>query len=556
MRNTVIKAVMLAGLLVSIARVPLQAQSAALVAATDLVYADIDRLAELGVLDSVIVGQRPYSRREIGRIVRIARQRMEGSRSARTSRLGDEAMALADQVLRRVESRFPAPSIDPSTEEPIVSPFDGASLSFLATSADRRGFPGPGTMLTEATIDPLAERRLGRPAVRGQTTALELSQLLAPAGWLAFQARERVEYRRPNDSTLKQTDGEVLLASARARYRNVALMVGRQEFAWAQSAGDGLFLSSNSPALDQISIASDHPFVLPWLFRLLGPAQGTLVLADLGHSVVRSGSRLLAYKVSIQPSDAIEFGGTFMDHYLGDGHRTSSFKNQLIDFLPFIDVFRHHNYIDPTHEFDVDSDKLLGVDGRIRIDALGGVTLTGELLIDDFDKNRIRYLVTSSGSSTFALIVPQLGSPALSLKLSAKHMGIGTYTHAELTNGITTRGRLLGDELGPDAKGYSAKLRWSPGAEMAFEVEGATAIYSNATYRSFYSDPAQTLFELYKDSHGTDELRDRLVGKLTVLGADDIALTMRAGVERIRNAFFTGGGRHDYVAEIAVRLSQ
>ena len=529
----------------------LGAQAAAIVLATDLVYADIDRLAELGVLDSIVIGQRPYSRLEIRRIARGARKRLE-----RGGGLSDDTRNIADPLLRRVETRFGSDGSNDDRQEPFLALFEGASLSVLSTDAIRRGFPSPGARPTEATIDPLAARRLGKPALAGQTVALELTQSAAPTSWLAFQARERVESRSPRDSTLTRTDGEVLLASARARYGNVAVMIGRQEFAWAQSAGDGLFLSSTAPALDQISLASDHPFVLPWLLRYLGSTQATLILAELGPSVTRSGSKLLAYKVSVQPSSAVELGGTFMDHFAGSGARSSSFGNQFVDFLPFIDVFRKHNYTDTSRVIDVDSDKLLGVDGRVRIDPLGGVLLTGELLIDDFDVHRIPKLLTGYGSQTLALIVPQLGSPALSLKLSAKHMGIITYTHADLKNGITTRGRLLGDELGPDARAYSAKLRLAPFAELGFELEGSAAIYSDATYTAFYSDAAGTRYVVQKLSHGTDELRDRLVGTVVYQSVDGVALTMRAGAERSRNVFFTGGRRRDYVAEIALRFGQ
>ena len=161
----------------------------------------------------------------------------------------------------------------------------------------------------------------------------------------------------------------MLLGSARARFRNVALTIGRQQFAWSQSADDGLFLAADAPALDQISLAGDHPFVLPSLLRLLGPTQATIILADLGPSSVRSHSKLLTYKVSVQPTNRLELGGTFMNHYGGTGGRQSSLGDHIIDFLPFIDIFRHHNYTDTTQALDVDSDKLLGVDGRLRLAA-------------------------------------------------------------------------------------------------------------------------------------------------------------------------------------------
>ncbi|MEO8620468.1 MAG: capsule assembly Wzi family protein, partial [bacterium] len=329
-----------------------------------------------------------------------------------------------------------------------------------------------------------------------------------------------------------------------------------QQLTWSQSEGDGLFLASDAPALDQIVVSGDHPFALPWFFRKLGPTQATLSIAELGPSAIRSHSKLLTYKVSIQPGSAVELGGTFMNHYGGAGGRKSSFSDRLIDFLPFIDVFRTHNYVDTTRAVDVDSDKLLGVDGRVRLDALGGTVLTGELLIDDFDPHRLPKLLTGYGSQTFAIILPHLGSPALSAKLSAKHMGIITYTHGELRDGIASRGRLLGDELGPDAKSYSALIRLASPAGIRLEVEGRSSVYSNATYNSFYSDPAQTKFVVQKIAKYPDELRELLFATLILQPTEGVALTMRGGAERIRNADFLGGRRRDVIGEIAMRIGQ
>jgi hypothetical protein len=534
----------------------LRAQGTGLVPPSDLAYVDIDRLGELGVLDSVIIGQRPYSRREIARIARVARVRLDGIHRFGGTEMSEDAAAYAEGLVHRLETRFSDAAPDRPFDGWVVAFVDGASLTFNSTDADRRGFPAPYSRLTEATIDPLAERRLGQPAVRGNTGALELSNRIEPTSWLAIQARERVEYRSPHDTTITRTTGELLLASARAVYRNAALTVGREEFTWAQTADQGLFLASDAPALDQISLTGDHPFVLPSFLKLLGPTQATLIFADLGASVQRSHSKLLTYKVSVQPSRSVELGGTFMNHFGGTGSRSSSFGDRLIDFLPFVDVFRKHNYSDTTRVRDVESDKLLGLDGRFRFARLGGLLLTGELLIDDFDVHRLPKLLTGYGSQTFAMIIPELGWHSLSAKLTAKHMGILTYTHNELANGITTRGRLLGDELGPDSKSYSGQFRWTPASTVRFELEGRSAIYSNATYTSFYTDPAQTQFVVQKVSSTPNELRDLLLGSLILESEDAVALTMRTGFQRIRNASFQGGRRRDYVAEIALRIGQ
>ncbi|MDB4915722.1 MAG: Capsule assembly protein Wzi [Gemmatimonadetes bacterium] len=537
-----VRAVSAAAILALAAAPRLSAQGTATVAPSDLAYADIDRLSQLGVLDSVIMGQRPYSRREIARIARIAADRLE-LRGAHFS-------TYAGELVQRLRARFPEGD-GRARDEWLLSPIDGASLTAATTDAERRAFLSLANKSTEATIDPLAERRLGQPAVRGSTLALEVAQRVEPTSWLAIQARERIEARSPRDTGISSTQGEVLLASARARFRNLALTVGRQQVTWAQDAGGGIVLASDAPALDQISITGDQPFILPGFLHLLGPTQGTLLLADLGPSVSHAHSRLLAYKVSVQPSSILELGASFENHYGGAGSRSSSVSDRLIDFLWFFDIFRHHNYTDTSKSLDVESDKVLAADGRLRIAPLGGLVVTGEMLIDDFDVHRIPQLLTGYGSQTVGLSWPVLVSPELSLKLTAKHLGIITYTHAQLTDGMTSRGRLLGDELGPDSKSFGALLGWTPTAAARFELEGRSAIYSNAAYAGFYPDTSSSKYVVKKLSSLPNELRDILIGGLTLQDNSGLALTARAGMERIRNV--SSGRRRDYVAQLALR---
>lgn len=542
--------------LFALASVSAHAQGTGLVPLGDLAYRDLDRLSELGVLDSIVIGQRPYSQRAIARIARVARDRLDGGSRGLARRSHEENGVYVDGILRRLNQRFADEDDVAEFSDPEVNLFDGGLIGVTSTDANRRGFPASHTRPIEATINPLEAPRLGKPVVRGDVGFLELAHRVEPTRWLAFQARERVEWRNPYDTTLRRTTGEVLLASVRARVRNLAITAGRQQFGWAQAEGDGLFLSSEAPALDQVSVTSDHPFALPGILRFLGSTQGTLIVADLGKSTARSRSKLVTYKVSVQPNSAVELGGTFMNHFGGAGARTSSLGNRLIDLLPFIDIFRTHNYVDTTRALEVESDKLLGVDWRFRFDQVGGVLVVGEALIDDFDVHRIPKLFTGYGSQTLGIILPRVGSPAVSLRLSAKHMGILTYSHGQLSNGIATRGRLLGDELGPDAKAFGALLSWMPSAALRLDLEGRSAIYSNAEYSAFYSDVAQTRYVVQKVSSAPNELRERLLGSMVMQSAEGMALSIRIGAERTRNANFQGGRRRDIVGEIALRIGQ
>jgi hypothetical protein len=518
----------------------LGAQGTAPVPLDDPAYAYLDRLEELGVVDSAVMGQRPYSYREMQRLAvavrgtSVARQRDEGERR------------LVESLLTRLEARV----AEHVARWPALAG-DGV-LGVNANNAVRRGLPRAGTNSSpQATIDPLALRRLGDPAVRGTTAAVELIQRAEPASWLAIHARERLELRAPRDTVLVTQHAALLEGALRARWRNLALGVGRQQLGWGSGGEGGLFLAADGPALDQVTLSSDRPFLLPGFLRRAGPVSGTLTMAEVGPSSVRSHSKMLAYKLSARPNGGLEVGATFQNHFGGEGGRPSPFWHRVIDFLPIIDIFRRHNYVDTTVVFDVDSDKLIGVDARWRIDRLGGVIVAGEWLMDDFDVQRLVSMLNYAGSHTLSVTVPRLRSPAWSLQVTATHMGPLTYTHATILQGMTTRGRLLGNELGPDVKSFGGELRWTPTAATRLSLEGRSSIYSNTTYAGGYDLNGR--WRVNKKSSAPDELRELGIATLALEPTETTGLSLRLGAARTRNAMFVGGTRYNWVMDLGVR---
>jgi len=130
---------------------------------------------------------------------------------------------------------------------------------------------------------------------------------------------------------------------------------------------------------------------------------------------------------------------------------------------------------------------------------------------------------------------------------------VRTYTHGPLSNGITTRGILLGDELGPDAKSFGATLAWHGPQGGRVALEGRTELYSRSDYVIL---DQSTRFDLHRVGTVTNELRDRFVTSLEWPYEGGLTLLARAGAERIRNADFGAGRRHSYRLDIAVRLDR
>jgi len=73
---------------------------------------------------------------------------------------------------------------------------------------------------------------------------------------------------------------------------------------------------------------------------------------------------------------------------------------------------------------------------------------------------------------------------------------------------------------------------------------------------TFYGDSAHTQYVVNKVASRPNELRDRILGTLEVQSDDGLALVVRGGMERIRNAFLIDDRRKSYVVDVALRLRQ
>jgi Capsule assembly protein Wzi len=503
------------------------AQGTATARPDDPIYRDIDRLIDAGLIDTVIVGQRPYSWATVGRLVRQARSRRAGL-------VGADVRAPSAQVTGALERASQRLGVEAPGELRLM-----LSGEALFTDMPTRGVPGNGLGTVEADLNTLTNYQLGRRYLRGANTALEGDISAQATRRLAIQARGRLWAHSGGGAIPSGTAGDLLAASVRFVAANAALTVGREYTLWTPAPDGGTFFSENAPGLDMIRLASDRPFVLPWLLRYLGPVGATIQLADLGRSQRNSHSQLVSYKVSVLPLRDLELGATFMNHFGGEGARNPSAINRFIDLVPFIDIFKRHH--DST---DFDSDKLLGVDARLRLRQAGNVTLFGELTLEDFDIHRPKSVLTEDAAWSLGVIIPELGTPALSARLRFHTLGIRFYQHHLVQNGIASRRYTLGDDLGRDATGYSALLRWDGGSGLTFTGDVAVEERRNDKYLGEYVNAdSLTGLEFRRIATLPREGRARgLLGLEWRPVGGRIVFDARGGVERVSNFAFVAGG--------------
>ena len=506
------------------------AQSTQTIPIGDPVYADIDRLIDAGLITRVLVGQRPYSRAALDDFVGEAR--------ARLAARGDpgEADASLREMVVRIARRAGQDGRDSATADVAgrvrAEPLAMMRLDALSTDAPVRAVPGNGLGTTEADLNTLTDYREGRAFPPGTTVGLETLHWIQVSG-VSAQVQPRVALAASRDGT---TSASLTVQSALLRgvWDDVALTVGREYTRWAQADETGLFFSENAPPLDMIRVASDRPFVLPGLLAHLGLVGGTLQIADLGASVANSHSRLVSYKATIRPTSVLELGASFDDHFGGSGAKGSSLVDRIIDLIPAIDIFRHHP--DSTV---VSSDKLLGLDGRLRLESLANITLFMDAALEDFDFHRLGSVFTEDAAYSAGASIPALWSPSLSARAGVHTTGLRFYEHHLITDGIAARRYILGDDLGHDATGYYASLEWRAQPSLALRSTIDRETRRNDQYLGVYVNPDQTGLVFNKVEVRPQEQRTRgLLSARWTPASGRTTVEAIGGVERTSNFGF------------------
>ena len=521
-----------------------EAQPAATIAATDPVYAAIDELAALVPLPGLIVGQRPYSRREVARLTRAAERALASGPGGATPALAPRAAARGAALVATLRAALGADTLptarsDAAAPATAVGRVGGRAVEWVAGHALGSGAaPRPvprdnGIGSIAAVSNPPLDARSGRPAPRGAVLSLESAHRVGVGGWLALVAQPRLSLVAPDGgATRPNVEPQRLLA--RARWRNVALQGGIDERLWGQGGGRSLFLSANARPLRAVSVASDTAFALPWLLRHAGRVRAELLVADLGAAQHFPHAKLAAYKVDAAPASWLELGVGLMSHMGGRGAPPLTVAQRAKDLAPFV-LWAVAEGSDALATNKVANGQL-----RVRVPRWRGATAYWEMAMDDFDLRRVRSMLWDDSGHLVGLTLPRLrddGSLALDVQLH--HTSLRLYQHYQFLSGLTYRGQILGSPLGPNASAAYVALAWRPAVGTTVELSAAAESRDSSVYTSRVRTVDEDGFEFVRVRPGVVERR----GRLALLVRRDAAGAgrgwfARAGADRVTDRGF------------------
>lgn len=506
------------------------AQASPFVPLGTAVYRDLDLLVGAGLIDTISGAARPYTRREIERLLLEAR-RNAGSRS--------EGSTWAARLIERDLARFAG----------TVRLVEYAMLDVTEMDSPNRPVPADFNGSIDAAVNPFAAWRSGRSLSNGTTIALETMHSVAFGRHLAVALSPRATFERARDGS-GLVGGRLQATNATFLFGNLVAEAGRDYVAFGPAPTGGLLLSTNAPSLDMVRLSTQRPAALPWVFRYLGPASGMLFVADLGTDhQIHPHAKLVGYHMAFAPHRNVELGLGVIDETGGRGAPPASFADRVIDAIPIVDAWRTGG------DFQF-SNKIAGADARWRIPDWAGLEVYAEGAIDDLDTRRLRSSLLQDGGLiagiSFACLV-ECGR--LAARLEYHQTGIRYYTHTDFASGIEAHGTMLGDPLGPRGIGGYATLESGLGTLGRFALSGGYEVRSGNRYGSAGKGSHSADFHFVLIEHRPAERRTRLMTTWTApLHGDRAELVMSGAVERVVNFNFSGSSRTSVIAQVGYRV--
>lgn len=528
--------------------VPAVAQLAATVPSSDPVYAVVDEISATMPVRGVIDGQRPWSRREVARIViafeKEARARARDGASpipGRVASLVDSLGAAYDDDIRELRGDASAPSVNGRA-------LRGMSFGIAGANALPRAVPGTnGLGSVDAVTEPLVEPNWGRPVADGGTATVETIHEMGIGAHLAIAAQPRVSWLQGGGRGYEQADFQRLYA--RGTLANIGVEAGLDEILWGQAGDRGMLLSANPHPLHALTVANDTAITLPWILRHLGPTRMALMIADLGHDQYFPGSKLVNYKVSVTPTARLELGAGMMDEMGGSGSPTCSLGCRVLDLFPYI------TWIHPASD-PLATNKVAVGELRYRIPEAAGLTLTYEGDMDDLDFRRIRSMLWDNTAHMFGARFDRLTADGrLALDFQVQRTPLTLYQHAQFRSGLTYHRAIVGDPLGVHGTAAYGTITWRQSLLTNIALSGAIESRDASTYTVHTTDANGDGWTFLELTDRPRERRARLVLSVDrqILGSG-FGYSGRAGIERVANDdFAAGAGRTNGLAELIFR---
>jgi hypothetical protein len=405
----------------------------------DWSYVAIEKLSGMGLIDSSLLGTKPYTRLEAARLVQEA---LDMSKRQAPS-------PLIAGFLARLQQQFGEElgilSRGGAHHETAFKPIEQVQVRYGYSAGAAR----PGVQLPNGKVStfgtPLVYNNNGILYNEHHNGSLQFSSSLV-VGDLFSAYIEPIFLARQNGWNLSgfdKLDADVLYGYGKLTGWNVEVEAGRDSLWWGQGYRGSLLLTDNAFPMEMVKVSNPKPVLLPWVFSYLGPFKYTVFASRLEDDRIAPHNWLGGARVDFKPVPNLEIG--LATTFMWDGENRPSFAlHDLGNILAFT-----------SSPNDSKAFQLAAVDGRYRMPFFHNAMVYFELASQDTEK-------TTSPSGNYAylvgLYIPAVSSDGkadLRFEFADDSRGNAKnqfwYESDILRSGYSRDGLLLGHPMGSEA---------------------------------------------------------------------------------------------------------
>ena len=400
------------------------------------VYDALEKIVLAGLADQVLLNTKPLSRVEAARIVAEAVHRVAADQ------LGDYGhRGYLEDLLYRLVEEFGSELAEMGVETPInramrMLPSELKPIDHIQFGAD---FAGRSQRIVN---------HFGQRDGKGANLRSTLDGRARIGDLFSFYYEPEFSWDRDRSTT------RLMTGYGKFTLWNTEIEVGRDSLWWGPGFRGSMSLSNNGFPLDQVRFSSAEPFLLPWLFRYLGPVKASLLVAQLDDD---RDSKVGGWRIGLAPSRFVEIGFSRMFQFGGRGRGT-------VHPGRFIELLFTQGSDDPDSPVNVNN--IMSFDGALRIPDVERYILVA--------RDAAFYFDFGWDDTLFGLIVPNkpggivgtylaglFGDPRLDLRIEYAQTSDIQFTHNIYRSGFTNRGSVLSHFIGTKGSElYVRASRW------------------------------------------------------------------------------------------------
>ncbi len=490
-----------------------------------------------------VQGRLEFSRMALARRLLVVQSQASGQ---------SEAIALSEDgraIIGQLQAEL-APEL-----ERLASPVDGSRgasrwldrlhVDVMATNARPHGYE-EALGSTRQRVNPIvaeeADIRYGVPVQVGSSHTVQMGP------YLTLSADPVMRLRFGTDSLGSGAEFSLDQAYARLVRSGFSLDLGRSDRSWTGSRVSSLVQSGDARAPVGIRLGRETAVKLPSVLGILGPIDAEIFWGDLGRNQAFPGENVAGWRVTMHPHPSIATGMSLVTQYGGEGAPQVGIAGVAEDLFMF--------WLDQSEPVAA-SNKFASADMEISIPSAAGLTLYGQLAIDDFDTNprRFRRWLIEAVGHVYGFELNRLTDDAdLTWYGEYQHTGYILYQHFQNLSGWTHNGVGMGSKLGSDGDAVYTGVVHDVSPRTTISLDGAWEDRSNDIYIAADGEgvPGDGGYVTLIDK--PNEYRMRVTAELRHQPTRNIGWRVRGGFENVRNfAFRSDDRRTHYLLEMGLK---